>query len=117
VSSFLVSATCVSESIQLTLYVDHRSEGSLSFSPGFNRVIRATRIPPNRFNGLLLRGKSETVETVGNQKRSTITRLKPGENEREPLISMVKVFGDPHQIHFFSTSLPTGPPTRYRRWF
>ena len=37
---------------------------AFSFSPGFNRVIRAHLILPNRFNGLPCVSESETVETV-----------------------------------------------------
>jgi len=39
----------------------------------------------NRFNGLPFSRESETVETVRKPKEPSVTRLKPGENEREPV--------------------------------
>jgi hypothetical protein len=54
----------------------------LSFTPGFNRVVKSDVDTINRFNGFCSSFAEKTVETVNVFFQNLATRLKPGVNDR-----------------------------------
>ncbi len=78
---------------KLPLQLAIETRPPLSFTPGFNRVIRPTKVSTNRFNGLSSRpGNQKPLKRFQNQKNSSVTRLKPGVNERGTLHCLADAF-------------------------
>jgi len=60
-------------------------EGSLSFTPGFNRVTEGSFSSSNRFNGFWsLVGEGEPLKRLSETFVAVVTRLKPGVNGGSP---------------------------------